>query len=176
MKQKISKINILIKKKYKYELLENGFSSKDISVGKKVLNSKRITMAQYTKNFENTFAKKLGVKYALMVNSGSSANLLAAFASGNPLRKKHYKAGDEVIVPSISWATTYYPLQQYGLKLNFLDVELDTLNMDVSRLEEALTSKTLMVVAVSILGNPCALTVLRDFCAMGFQIQTQQVN
>ena len=90
MKQKISKINILIKKKYKYELLENGFNSKDISAGKKVLNSKRITMAQNTRNFENTFAKKLGTKYALMVNSGSSANLLAAFASGNPLRKNHF--------------------------------------------------------------------------------------
>ena len=60
MKQKISKINILIKKKYKYELLENGFNSKDISVGKKVLNSKRITMAQNTRSFENAFAKKLG--------------------------------------------------------------------------------------------------------------------
>ena len=74
------------------------------------------------------------------------------------------RVNDEVIVPSISWATTYYPLQQLGLKLKFLDVELDTLNMDVSRLEEALTPKTRMVVAVSILGNPCALDILRTFC------------
>ena len=79
MKQKISKINLLIKRKYKYELLENGFNDKDISIGKKVLSSKRITMAQYTRNFENEFARKLNVKHALMVNSGSSANLLAVF-------------------------------------------------------------------------------------------------
>jgi len=59
MKQKISKINVLIKKKYKYELLENGFNSQDIAVGKKVLNSKRITMAGNTRKFEDAFAKKL---------------------------------------------------------------------------------------------------------------------
>ena len=57
-------------------------------------------------------------------------------------------------MPAISWATTYHPLQQYGLKLRFVDVELETLNMDVSQLERALTPRTRMVVAVSILGNP----------------------
>ena len=62
MKKTTSKINLLIKKKYKYELLENGFSNSDISVGKKVLSSKRITMAQHTRNFENAFAKKLNAK------------------------------------------------------------------------------------------------------------------
>jgi CDP-6-deoxy-D-xylo-4-hexulose-3-dehydrase len=69
-----------------------------------------------------------------------------------------------VIVPAISWATTYYPLQQYGLKLRFVDVDLHTLNMDVTRLEEALTDRTRMVMAVSILGNPAALDVMRAFC------------
>ena len=72
--------------------------------------------------------------------------------------------GDEVIVPSISWATTYYPLQQYGLRLRFVDVDLETLNLDVGQLEAALTPRTRMVVAVSILGNPCALDVIRAFC------------
>ena len=61
-----------------------------IEIGKKVLSSKRITMASYTKEFEKDFAKKIGAKYALMVNSGSSANLLATFAAGNPLRKKSF--------------------------------------------------------------------------------------
>ena len=64
------------------------FRKKDIEIGKKVLSSKRITMASHTREFEKDFAKKMGVKYALMVNSGSSANLLATFAAGNPLRKK----------------------------------------------------------------------------------------
>ena len=85
MKRKKKKSN---KKKYVYELLENGFSNKDIEIGKKVLSSKRITMASYTREFEKDFAKKIGAKYALMVNSGSSANLLATFAAGNPFKKK----------------------------------------------------------------------------------------
>jgi CDP-6-deoxy-D-xylo-4-hexulose-3-dehydrase len=109
------------------------------------------------------FAAKFGRKHAVMVNSGSSANLVAVgsltFKKERPLRR-----GDEVIVPAISWATTYHPLQQYGLKLRFVDVELDTLNMDVSRLEQALTPRTRMVVAVSVLGNPAALNVMRAFC------------
>ena len=88
MLKKLKRINHLIKKKYTYQLLENGFSSSDIAIGKKVLDSKRITMASYTRSFENSFAKKIGARYALMVNSGSSANLLSVFAAGNPLRKK----------------------------------------------------------------------------------------
>ena len=87
MKKKNQILNSLIGKRYKYDLLENGFSNEDISIGKKVLNSKRITMASYTRKFELVFARKLGAKYALMVNSGSSANLLATFAAGNPLKK-----------------------------------------------------------------------------------------
>jgi CDP-6-deoxy-D-xylo-4-hexulose-3-dehydrase len=98
-----------------------------------------------------------------MVNSGSSANLAAvaalSYKEHRPLRR-----GDEAIVPAISWATTFHPLQQYGLRLRFLDVELDTLNMDVAQLEAALTPRTRLVVAVSILGNPAALDVIRAFC------------
>jgi CDP-6-deoxy-D-xylo-4-hexulose-3-dehydrase len=103
------------------------------------------------------------MKHAVMVNSGSSANLVGIAAlfyrSKRPLQR-----GDEVIVPAISWATTFHPLQQYGLKLRFVDVELDTLNIDVSALDAALTPRTRMVVAVSILGNPAPLDRIRDFC------------
>ena len=120
-------------------------------------------MGESVKKFETAFANKLEVPYAVMVSSGSMANLVA-LASLFYKKDKPLQRGDEVIVPSISWATTYYPLQQYGLKLKFLDVELDSLNMDVSQLEKALTPKTRMVVAVSILGNPCALDKLRAFC------------
>ncbi len=103
------------------------------------------------------------MKHAVMVNSGSSANLVGVAAlfyrSKRPLQR-----GDEVIVPAISWATTFHPLQQYGLKLRFVDVELDTLNIDVDELAGALTPRTRMVVAVSILGNPAALDRIRAFC------------
>jgi CDP-6-deoxy-D-xylo-4-hexulose-3-dehydrase len=120
-------------------------------------------MGENVRRFEEDFARRFGTKHALMVSSGSAANLVgvaALFHAG----KRPLQRGDEVIVPAISWATTYYPLQQYGLRLRFLDVELDTLNIDVSKLEQALTPRTRMVVAVSILGNPAALDVLRAFC------------
>jgi CDP-6-deoxy-D-xylo-4-hexulose-3-dehydrase len=120
-------------------------------------------MGDNVRRFEIAFSEKIGKRFSLMVSSGSTANLVGIAAlfykKNRPLRR-----GDEVIVPSISWATTYYPLQQYGLKLKFLDVELDTLNMDTTLLEKALTPNTRMVVAVSVLGNPCALDKIRDFC------------
>jgi len=146
-----------------YPLSSNSWGDEEALVFKQTLEKGRFTMGESVKEFEASFADKIGIQNALMVSSGSMANLVGLSAlfykKYNPLKR-----GDEVIVPSISWATTYYPLQQYGLKLKFLDVELDTLNIDVSRLEDALTSKTRMVVAVSILGNPCALDILREFC------------
>src|SRR6266404_4277797 len=112
--------------------------------------------------FEKEFAAYFGMRYGVMVNSGSSANLIGVAAlfykKDRPLQR-----GDEAIVPAISWSTTYHPLQQYGLKLKFVDVELETLNMDVSKLEQALTPRTRLIVGVSILGNPAALDVMRDF-------------
>ncbi len=74
------------------------------------------------------------------------------------------KRGDEVIVPTLSWSTTYYPLQQYGLKLRFVDIEIDTLNANVQEIIKACTSKTKLIVAVNILGNPMELSKLRSFC------------
>jgi CDP-6-deoxy-D-xylo-4-hexulose-3-dehydrase len=129
----------------------------------KVIQSGRFTMGPAVKDFEAAFAEKMGKRYAVMVNSGSSANLISVAAlchkSERPLQR-----GDEVIVPAISWATTYHPLWQYGLKLRFVDVELESLNMDVSLLEKALTPNTRALMAVSILGNPAALDKMRAFC------------
>ena len=79
-------------------------------------------------------------------------------------KERPLQRGDEVIVPAISWATTYHPLQQYGLKLKFVDVELDTLNVDPRQLAEAIGPRTRMIMAVSILGNPAALDVMRRLC------------
>ena len=152
MKKKISKINLLIKKKYKYELLENGFSDRDISIGKKVLSTKRITMAKHTRNFENEFAKKINAKHALMVNSGSSANLLAVFAAGNPLKKNHLKRGDEVLVPVLCWSTSIWPLVQFGLKPVFVDIDIDTLNIDIEKLKKKITKKTKAIMLINVLG------------------------
>ncbi|NGZ28581.1 MAG: DegT/DnrJ/EryC1/StrS family aminotransferase [Magnetococcales bacterium] len=146
-----------------YHLSESSWGDEEIQAIHEVIAGNRFTMGEKVLAFENAFAAHFGMRHAVMVNSGSSANLVAVAAlfykKDRPLQR-----GDEVIVPAISWSTTFYPLQQYGLRLRFVDVELDTLNMDVSRLEEALTPATRMVVGVSILGNPAALDTMRDFC------------
>ena len=145
-----------------YDLAADTWGDEEKTAIQEVVESGRFTMGPRVAQFEQAFAEYFGRKHAVMVNSGSSANLVGV-ASLFHRANKPLQRGDEVIVPAISWSTTYYPLQQYGLKLRFVDVELDTLNMDVSRLAEALTSQTRMIVAVNILGNPAALDVLRDF-------------
>jgi len=146
-----------------YDLASSSWGQEELDALQRVIASGQLTIGPYVRQFEEAFALKFGIKHALMVSSGSAANLVSVAAL---FYKKHrpLRRGEEVIVPSISWATTYYPLQQYGLRLRFVDVDLSTLNIDVSQLERALTPRTRMVVAVSILGNPCALHDLRAFC------------
>jgi CDP-6-deoxy-D-xylo-4-hexulose-3-dehydrase len=145
-----------------YDLAASSWDEEELDAIRQVIASGRFTMGDRVREFEAEFAKYFGARYAVMVNSGSSANLVATaaffFKHQRPLQR-----GDEAIVPALSWSTTYHPLQQYGLKLRFVDIELDTLNIDVSQLERALTPRTRIIVAVSILGNPCALDVLRKF-------------
>jgi CDP-6-deoxy-D-xylo-4-hexulose-3-dehydrase len=145
-----------------YELAASTWGEEERDAILSVLDSGRFTMGSRVAAFEEAFAAYHGRKYGVMVNSGSSANLVAiaalCFKRERPLAR-----GDEVIVPAISWATTYHPLLQYGLRLRFVDVELETLNMDCRALERALTPRTRAIVGVSILGNPAALDVMRAF-------------
>lgn len=145
-----------------YDLAASSWGEEEIAAMRRVMDSGMFTMGRHVEAFEQAFAAYFGKRHGIMVNSGSSANLVAV-ASLFFRRERPLQRGDEVIVPAISWSTTYHPLQQYGLKLRFLDVELDSLNMDASRLEEALTPRTRAIVAVSILGNPAALEVIRAF-------------
>lgn len=146
-----------------YELASSSWGDEELQAIQEVISRDRFTMGDKVKAFELGFAAKMGVKYAVMVSSGSAANLVSVAALFHK-QERPLQRGDEVIVPAISWATTYYPLQQYGLKLRFVDVERDSLNLDVSQLEAALTPQTRMLVGVSILGNPAALDVMRKFC------------
>ena len=146
-----------------YDLAGSSWGQEELDAVSRVIRSGQFTMGENVRRFERAFAERFGVRHALMVSSGSTANLVGIAALSHT-RKRPLQRGDEVIVPAISWATTYYPLQQYGLRLRFVDIELETLNMDVSQLEQALTPRTRMVVAVSILGNPCALDRMRAFC------------
>jgi len=140
------------KNKYSYLLLEKGFSKNDLDVGCKILKSGYITMNAETRKFEKAFAKKLSVNYAVMVNSGSSANLLSTFAACNPLRKNRFKRGDEVIVPALCWPTSLWPLYQAGLKIKFIDVDPKTLNIDADNLISKINKKTKVITLVNILG------------------------
>ncbi|OWY33347.1 DegT/DnrJ/EryC1/StrS family aminotransferase [Herbaspirillum aquaticum] len=118
-----------------------------------VIASGMFTMGAKVQEFEKQFAAYTGSKYCVMVNSGSSANLLMIaalrFRKESPLL-----AGEEIIVPAVSWSTTYHPLQQYGLKLKFVDVDRDTLNYDIDALAAAVTDKTRAIMIVNLLGNP----------------------
>ena len=141
-------------KNIKYNLASDSWGEDEINAIHQVIKSNRYTMGPKVKEFEMKFAEYFNSKYALMVNSGSTANLL--MVASLVLSKKHnLRLDDEVIVPSVSWSTTYYPLSQYGLKLKFVDVDLETLNIDINQLEKAITDKTRAIMAVNLLGNPC---------------------
>lgn len=145
-----------------YPLATNTWGEEELDAIRRCLDSGQVTMAREVEDFEARFAAFHGRRYAVMVNSGSSANLVATaalcFRKDRPLQR-----GDEVIVPAISWATTYTPFQQYGQKLRFVDVDLHTLNMDVNQLADALTADTRAISVVSILGNPAELDAVRAF-------------
>ena len=147
-----------------YSLVSDSWGAEERNAIKKVIKSNIYTYkGKYVKEFENKFARFFNCKYSVMVSSGSSANLISVaslfYKNKNPLKK-----GDEVIVPTLSWSTTYYPLQQYGLKLRFVDIDIDTLNASVQNIIKAYTKKTKLIVAVNILGNPIELSKLRSFC------------
>jgi CDP-6-deoxy-D-xylo-4-hexulose-3-dehydrase len=137
--------------KFQYKLLSDAFSGKDISAGINVLKSRQLTMSKITENFEKIFATKMGCKYAVMANSGSSANLLALSAIINPLFKKKLSQGDEVLIPAICWSTSLWPIVQNNLKPVFVDVDLDTFNISVDDLKKKITSKTKAIVLVHVL-------------------------
>ena len=141
--------------KYIYPLIENPFSDDDIIKGIKVLKSKQLTLSKETKNFEKQFTVKLKSNYSLMVNSGSSANLLALQCLINPYRKNRLMKGDEIIIPTLCWSTSLWPIVQSNLKPVFVDIDPNTLNIDEQQLERKITHKTKAILLVNVLGNSC---------------------
>ncbi|CAI8154192.1 MAG: GDP-4-keto-6-deoxy-D-mannose-3-dehydratase / pyridoxamine-phosphate transaminase [Formosa sp. Hel3_A1_48] len=138
-----------------YALASSTWDEKEYSAIQRVIDSDMFSMGKEVAQYEHDFAKYFGAKYALMVSSGSTANLLmiaALFFTKN--NKLKLKRGDEIIVPAVSWSTTYFPLQQYGLKVKFVDVDRKTLNMDLDKLERAITDDTKAIFTVNLLGNP----------------------
>tara|TARA_B110000014_G_scaffold200768_1_gene150331 strand:+ start:2481 stop:3689 length:1209 start_codon:yes stop_codon:yes gene_type:complete len=136
-----------------YPLVKNPFKKKDINLGIKVLKSKQLTMGEETKKLEQMICKKLKIKYAVMVNSGSSANLLAFQCLINPYRKNRLRENDEVIIPVVCWSTSFWPIVQSNLKPVFVDVDPITLNIDEIELEKRITKKTKAIMLIHVLGN-----------------------
>ena len=140
---------------FKYPLATATWDEAEYQALQDVISSGIYTMGTKVTQFEDYFKSYIGSKYAVMVNSGSSANLLmiaALIYTKNP--KLQLKRGDEVIVPAVSWSTTYYPLYQYGLKLKFVDIDIHTLNYDLNQLSQAITQSTKAIMVVNLLGNP----------------------
>lgn len=124
--------------------------------------STQVTMGAKVKRFESAFADYLGVKHAVMVNSGSSANLLALSVLANPLASRPLLPGDEVITPAVTWVTTVYPILNVGAVPVLVDVDPGTFNIDVAEIERALSPRTRAIMPVHLLGNPCDMQAIMD--------------
>jgi len=147
-----------------YPLANTTWDATEYAALQEVIASDRFTMGTRVRAFEEAFAAKFGKKYAVMTSSGSTANLLAITAAFHH-PDFGFKPGDEVIVPAVSWSTTYFPISQNGLKLRFVDINPRTLNIDIDQVEAAITPRTKMVFAVNLLGNPIEADRLRKICA-----------
>lgn len=139
----------------KYPLATSTWDNKERESIQRVIDSDMFTMGNEVAEYEKEFARFFGSKYSIMVSSGSTANLLmiASLFFTKDI-KRRLKKGDEIIVPSVSWSTTYFPLQQYGLKVKFVDICPDTLNIDINKLEAAISKSTKAILLVNLLGNP----------------------
>lgn len=146
-----------------YPLALSSWDGAEQDALRRVIESGQFTMGQEVAQFERNFAQFIGTRHAVMVNSGSSANLLL-------LSALRYHSGvawpvmGDVIVPAVSWGTTYFPVTQNGLRLKFVDVSGGDWNIDPQRVVEAIDHNTVAVFAVSLLGAPAALTELRALC------------
>jgi CDP-4-dehydro-6-deoxyglucose reductase, E1 len=149
--------------KFSYPLHEDALSDLDLYEASKVLISRQLTMSNKTKEFENYFKKKLGLKYCLMLNSGSSANLISLFALINPQKKNKLKPGDECLVPAVCWPTSLWPIIQAGLTPKFIDVDINTFSLNLKTIKENITKKTKAIMTINVLGNCSEIDEIQKF-------------
>ena len=141
-----------MKRTIKYKLAVDSWGSEELEAIKKVVDSNIFSMNKNVQKYEEEFSSFFKSKYSIMCSSGSTANLLM-IAALFYYKEGKIKRGDEVIVPAVSWSTTYFPLQQYGLHVKFVDIDLNTLNFDLESLKTSISSKTKIILAVNLLGN-----------------------
>lgn len=149
---------------YLYPLIRNTFNEEEIyALCNFMMSGQKLTMGQHVEEFENNFAKYIGAKYAVMVNSGSSANLLALSVLNNFLYDRQLNFGDEIIVPALCWSTSVWPIIQCGFKPIFVDIDMNTMNLDVTLLSKYLTEKTKAILVVHVMGNCTNMDQLMKF-------------
>ena len=137
-----------------FPLVDSSYDNQEIRRCIETLLSGQLTMGPQVKQFETEFSKFIGAQYSVMVNSGSSANLLACSAMVNPLRPKHLAFGDKVAVPAVSWSTSLWPIIQVGLVPVLIDIDPDTLNLSIESLKLGLGKHNIKaVMMVHVLGN-----------------------
>ena len=142
-----------------YPLAYSTWGKEELEAIQKVIDTDMYTMGKHVKQFEQEFAQLFGSQHAVMVNSGSSANLLML-----SLLKWKYKLTGNIIVPVVGWATTYFPIVQNGFKINFVDVDPNTWNIDVNKIEDAITPDTCAIMPVNLLGNSCEYSKIIEIC------------
>jgi CDP-6-deoxy-D-xylo-4-hexulose-3-dehydrase len=150
-------------KNFFYPLHEDALNNYDLLAATKVLISRQLTMSKKTIEFENYFKKKLGLNYCLMVNSGSSANLLALFALINPIKKNRLKVGDECLVPAVCWPTSLWPVIQAGLTPRLIDVDLQSYSINLDVIKKNITKKTKAIMMINVLGNCSEIDEIQKF-------------
>lgn len=138
------------------------YGGEEVGSAIEVLLSQNVTMGARVSDFERQFAEALGSKHAVMVNSGSSANLLAVSVLAQTALKGHLVPGDEVIVPAVTWSTTIAPILQLGCVPVLVDIDEETLNMRPESIDAALSDRTRAVMPVHLLGNPVDMTPLME--------------
>jgi CDP-6-deoxy-D-xylo-4-hexulose-3-dehydrase len=148
----------------KFPLTFDGIKKAEKSSAIKSLLSGKYTMGKNVQKFEKLFAKWVGAKHAVMVNSGSSANLLIIESLLRRLKKKILKRDDEIIVPALSWPTTIWPIIQLGLKPVFVDSNINDLSIDFRKLQGSITKKTKAIFLTHILGNAANMEQVKIFC------------
>jgi len=172
----------------KYSLASSTWGDEEIHAIQDVVESGRFTMGDRVIEFEELYSQKIGSKFSVMVNSGSSANL-ALLAACRYRRDPLLKPGDEVLVPAVSWSTTFYPVNQLGFTLKFVDIDANSLNIDVNKVEAAIGPKTKAILGVNLLGNLAdwkslqeialehKLVLLEDNCeSLGATLEGQQAG
>lgn len=165
------------------------YGAEEVSGALDALLTQNVTMGRRVAEFERAFADYVGSKHAIMVNSGSSANLLALSVLAQRVLDGHLEPGDEVIVPAVTWSTTIAPILQLGCVPVFVDIDEDTLNMRPESIDEAFSDRTRAVFPVHLLGNPVemdplmerarerGLWVIEDTCeSLGSQIHDRFVG